>query len=205
MNTPQIIHRIWFGGSMPEEYVENGKRWRELHPDWQFLEWTDKSSIPPLINQKFFDNAKKYYPHDWKRFKSDIFRLEILNIFGGLYTDTDSNPLQNIEPLIDDSSWIAARSPQHVKGHHPIANGFIACTPRHPFTRHLLRRMDYSLKFWGHKSLARSIGPWHVTREYETNPQAWPSVTILGPDQLYNTEWLTHTWGSGSTKKGIKQ
>src|SRR5579872_1077406 len=38
---PQIIHIMWLGKKLPEEYRPYVASWRKFHPNWTILFWTD--------------------------------------------------------------------------------------------------------------------------------------------------------------------
>jgi mannosyltransferase OCH1-like enzyme len=38
---PKIIHIMWLGGKLPQEYEAFVKSWRDLHPQWTIIFWTD--------------------------------------------------------------------------------------------------------------------------------------------------------------------
>lgn len=197
---PKIIHAIWFGPPIPRNLARNLELWQRFNPDWEFRLWVE-GDLPgdlPLLDLVW--EAEKWYPKDQYRFKADLVRLGLLWLYGGLYTDTDSTPKQPIAPIVALDEFVAARSPQHVRGHHPVANGFMAATPHHPFVWELIWTIPDALQTWGHRSLARSVGPWHVTRTYEGGD--WPGVTILGPRELYNSQWLDHSWNTRASRRG---
>ncbi len=121
---PKIIHVMWLGGSLPEEYEQYVQSWRTYHPDWTILFWTDnranyhRGSI--VLNS--FEDLKKQLEvsgrgdslvidaqnltYNNKRFydqarnygeKSDILKWEIVYRFGGVYVDTDFECLRSLD------------------------------------------------------------------------------------------------------------
>jgi len=82
---PKIIHQIWIGPRrFPRKYARWAETWKHLNPSWEYKLWTEKElKSLKFINQSFFDNSKSI------GFKSDLARYEILNLYGGLYLDTD--------------------------------------------------------------------------------------------------------------------
>jgi hypothetical protein len=100
---PKILHRIWVGGPMPEQYRIYGVKWERLNPGWTFRLWTDKDFADGwLKNQDLFDKAEQYVPADAVgQFRSDVARYEILGRFGGVYADCDVEPLKPLDDLLD--------------------------------------------------------------------------------------------------------
>jgi inositol phosphorylceramide mannosyltransferase catalytic subunit len=91
---PKRIHQIWIGSPLPAKYKLLQRTWRENHPDWEYILWTDADiEALNLTNKAAYDAAKNYGE------KSDIARYEILYRFGGLYVDTDFECLQPFDIL----------------------------------------------------------------------------------------------------------
>lgn len=40
---PKIIHYVWVGGEKPESVKKNVAHWKELCPDYEFIEWNEKN------------------------------------------------------------------------------------------------------------------------------------------------------------------
>lgn len=187
---------------MPHVFAQYGVEWRSLHQDWEIREWRDSGALPTLRNQKIFDRAKQLYPvpkWEWKRFQADLLRLELLEQHGGVYVDTDVEPLAPISPLLDGRSCVVGFSPQHRNGEHPITNCVMAATPGHPYITALIDGIGEAVDAYGHLSLARSVGPWHLTRVWRAG--SWPQVTVLPAAQLFEG-WLRHRWNSGARRRG---
>ena len=101
------IHRIWIQGEedlkiKEPEYYYYGVLWKKFFPGYEVKLWSEDDYLP-LIERyskllKFsYDSAPSYAS------KSDIARYVILYYEGGLYVDTDTEPLKNYSYLIDDS------------------------------------------------------------------------------------------------------
>ncbi len=79
---PKTIHQIWLGDNRPIKWMDT---WKDLNPSWEYKLWTE---LP-----RQFDTLPSFAA------KSDAFRYKILNDFGGVYVDADS---ECIRPLDDD-------------------------------------------------------------------------------------------------------
>lgn len=200
MPIPRLIHRLYLDDPLPEPFAVNGRRWAELHPEHQVVDWLHSDRLPRLRNQQLIDQAHEIYPNDWKRFTADLVRLELLWLYGGVYADTDVTPHRHIGPLLDGRLCLVGRSPQTRKGKHPITNAVMAAEPGHPYVDALITRAPRAVIEHGHEPLARSVGPWHLTRTYDS--WSWPTVTVLGHRELYGGEWLVHAWNNAARKRG---
>lgn len=194
---PKVIHRIWLEDPMPPAFRRFGEQWQTLHPEWHVIDWTDPADLPTLHNQGLYDEAESIYPDDWKRFQADLVRLELLHRYGGVYVDTDVEPLKPIDPLAGLACF-AGRSPQHIGGHHPITNAVIGSQPNNAWIAMCVLTIPQAVNRYRHRPLAQSVGPWHLTRVYEDGD--WPTVTIL--DDLYTQGWFTHHWNNARRKRG---
>lgn len=124
---PKIIHHIWLGKRIPEEYIPYRASWIKHHPDWAFIFWADSpvnfdqgtiviSSFEQLRNwldtvsehdhfcvvdvrALTFDNRTFYdQAHNYGE-KSDILKWEIVYRMGGVYVDTDFECLRPLDFL----------------------------------------------------------------------------------------------------------
>lgn len=100
------IHRIWVQGEeslmvKEPEYYNYGLQWKKFFPNYKVKLWSEEDYLP-LITKfsklllEAYNNAPSY------ACKSDIARYTILYYEGGLYVDTDTEPLKNYSYLISD-------------------------------------------------------------------------------------------------------
>lgn len=125
---PKIIHMIWIGGLMPEEYKYNIKTFTVLNPSWKVKVWTNEGiKKETFINQKIIDKMPTFAA------KVDIIRLEILYKYGGLYTDCDSVCLKPIDDLINGKFCFGMHDNNGF-----VANGTLGCKKNHPAFKELV-------------------------------------------------------------------
>lgn len=196
---PRLIHRIWLDDPMPDEFEAYGRDWERLHPGWELLEWRSTLELPPLRNHDLFDRAEELVPRDWKRFQADLLRLELLWLYGGVYADTDVQPLRPLDDLLHDVDCAVGVSPNPgPTGAHPVTNAVMAARPVHPFIAGCMMRLPGDVETYAGKHLAQVAGPWLLTREltraikYAPDPgvytsDAWGhrSVMVLGSSYFY--------------------
>lgn len=100
-NIPKIIHQTWKNDRIPDNWKISNEKWREFHPDWKYMLWTD-DLITEYMHEKHpeFLSIYKKYPYNIQR--ADAMRYFILYDYGGVYSDLDMYPLENIEKYIED-------------------------------------------------------------------------------------------------------
>lgn len=181
---PRIIHRVWLDDPMPDEFASYGARWADLHPDWTLIDWRHDADLPPLINQPLYDQAETLCPRDWKRFRSDLVRLELLHLYGGVYADCDVEPLKPLDPLLDHPAWIAWSPNRGPNGERVLTQAIMAAEPGNRWIMNCIYRAPEAVERHRGKPLAQVIGPWHVTRVWRDNTHA---VTVL-PERTFHPQ-----------------
>lgn len=167
---PKIIHRIWLGPNpMPQEQVEFGKKFMELHPGWTHYLWTEKSAIN-MVNQKYYNDSITYSQ------KSNIIRYEALLKHGGVYFDTDVEPIKNIEPLLNVSAFCAWELTCRV------GSAILGCIPEHPWMQNCINLVPY---LWKPDNSDCNIGPPLVTTAVGTRTD----VTVYSSELFYPFSW----------------
>lgn len=161
---PRIIHRVWVGSPLPGHLAAYGRTWEQHHPGWDSVLWGD-DDLHWLEHRDLYDAAPDLVPADAVgQLRADIARYEILLAHGGLYVDTDTEALANVEHRLDGHAALAAAEDTRWVG-----NTYLAAEPGHPVMADLVA------------GLRRSIGD---------NPGARPNVTT-GPQYLTPT-WRLH-------------
>jgi inositol phosphorylceramide mannosyltransferase catalytic subunit len=157
---PKIIHQIWLGGALPEKYKALTETWIKFHPDWVYQLWTDKEmyliKFSPRM-QYVFDTCTNI------GMKADILRYHILDIFGGLYIDTDFECLKAFDELryLDFFTGIA------YDRDFTLYNGLIATVPGHSIIKSCLNVGVYSGN--NPTKIMEATGPYHLTKCFNAN------------------------------------
>jgi inositol phosphorylceramide mannosyltransferase catalytic subunit len=160
---PRIFHSVWLGPSpLPERERLWIEGWKDMHPGWEHLLWTDHY-LPPLRRPDLFAAGK-----NWAQ-KSDVLRFELMAGIGGVYLDTDMECLQNIEPLLDESrAFLGFEKPGR------IAQGIIGAEPGHPFFESVMSALPEGMPFRGQN--LQETGPdftGRVFRQYADESPVW--------------------------------
>ena len=103
---PKIIHYCWFGGKKPKKVVKTIKKWKSKLPDYSFIEWNENN----FDIEKSCDFVKEAYVRKKWAFVSDYVRLYALQMFGGIYLDTDVQLLKTFDLFLNDPLFISHES-----------------------------------------------------------------------------------------------
>ena len=201
----KIIHQIWLG----DEYriPQETKSWKEKHPDWEYKLWTEENIPANLICRKQFDffMQRKLYNG-----ASDILRLELLFLYGGIYIDADTLCINSLDDfMLNNELFCCAEN--EIKRPGILANGIMGAIEKNGFIFNMLNK----IKAMNDAYLA-SVDPWKtvgtkfLSDEYNKTQYAglrvYPSYLFLPTHftgEKYNGEgkiYSTHFWGSTLNK-----
>ena len=107
---PKIIHYIWLGGKEEPKLLQKCKEsWKKYCPDYEIKRW-DESNLD-MDKYKYAKDAiaaKKY------AFAADVFRFEILKLYGGIYVDVDVEFLKPIDEFLDCDAFTGFETKESV-------------------------------------------------------------------------------------------
>ncbi len=120
-NVPKKIHLLWFGNKEPN--IPYLAKIREIYADYQIKLWTEEDFDMENLNEftKFAYEQKKW------SFVSDYFRMKILSEEGGIYLDTDMEPVKKFNLDSDAKLFMG------YEYRNNATMGFIACAKGHRF------------------------------------------------------------------------
>lgn len=129
---PRIIHYCWFGGNeKPAKVKKCIASWKKYLTGYQFMEWNETSfdvNSNKYTKQAYI--AKKY------AFASDYVRLHALNLYGGIYMDTDVEVLKPLNRfLMHDSFW-------GFEDEHFVATSIMGVSKGHFFIKEFLEHYN---------------------------------------------------------------
>ena len=129
---PRRLHQIWLGGRpLPARWEDFSKRLQAMNPDWEYHRWADADADALLFGTPY---EPAYRAWSNPGFRSDILRLLILQQVGGVYLDTDCEPVRPLSPLLAGRMGFigATFSPQPIV-EVLVENAVMAACPGHPF------------------------------------------------------------------------
>lgn len=109
---PKFIHHIWIGPKpFPSIYLTYLNKWKSLYNDYNFIFWdNDLVESTNIIT----DDIKKYYYSDCNiALKADLLRFKILEKFGGIYVDVDTEPLKRMPDEILNYNFFSGYQPNN--------------------------------------------------------------------------------------------
>jgi mannosyltransferase OCH1-like enzyme len=159
LRIPKIIHQIWLGSPLPEEFQVLQQSWIEYHMNrgWTYKLWTDEDVAQlQLHNQEFYDATDNY------GVKSDILRWELLYNFGGVYVDMDYECLRSLDELHYTYDFYTALQPLDTL-FVQLGAALVGAHPNHPILEHCIATIKND---WHHKGAPKKTGPVHFTKSF---------------------------------------
>ena len=191
---PHQFHWVWPGHrTVPEKHQAWMRSWREKHPTWNCTLWAEHPEnleierferegfevrpLPPLINQKFYDEIGKWVAGpSAAAARSDIVRYEIV-LRGGICLDTDVECFGNIEHLLCGVSLCVADE----WGAHP-GNYLLGAAPNHPAIYSVVRGLGPHLSALASGvSAVEATGAAYLYRQLRRHPDL-----VIYPHMLFN-------------------
>lgn len=141
----RIVHQSWITRKLPHLFRFWTQSWRQCYPQWKFIFWTDESNRDLVV---------KHFPWFLERYDSlprnidraDAARYMYMYVFGGIYSDLDTECLRPFEHLLRNHSLVfGAMKGDAVLPEGHTQNSFMYSVPRHPFWLAMLQAIkDHS-------------------------------------------------------------
>jgi mannosyltransferase OCH1-like enzyme len=105
------IHRIWFGPApMPENYYQFGQAFAYMNPGWEVIDWTEEMVLDSgIINSGVWNHLGTPGPGETinevalATQRADVVGYELVYRYGGLYLNTDIEPVKPLGVLFDNN------------------------------------------------------------------------------------------------------
>jgi inositol phosphorylceramide mannosyltransferase catalytic subunit len=200
---PKIIHQTYINESIPVQWQPAQKSCLRLHPDYEYILWTDAKSRN-FIREEYpwFLTTFDGYKHPIQR--ADAIRYFVLSHYGGVYIDLDDGCKRRLDPLLSYTAWVRRTIPTG------ISNDIMGCVPQHPFFLRVIDSLQGANQKWvlPYITIMASTGPlflsviWKKWMGEHSALQAkqgdWPGrVRVLLPD-----EYNKHAWSFFQTYQG---
>jgi mannosyltransferase OCH1-like enzyme len=188
MAIPKIIYQTAQTANLPAWCGPLYRRFHELHPDWDHRFYDDHACREFLCRQ-FSSLLRAYdsYPTNIQRV--DLFRVAIMYVNGGFYTDLDIVCHNSLETLcgnrcvLGEEKTLGAEETIHL-GHRNalrVANYMFGSEPRHPFWLDVLDEMlrQAERKIISENDILESTGPGLWTNVYHRVKDHYPELLLL--------------------------
>jgi mannosyltransferase OCH1-like enzyme len=105
---PRILHLWWHTSEIPDDVRDTCDHWHVLHPFWRVRLWTNE---PQLSNALAAADATEssVVPEDRIRHRANLVRWHLLRDQGGVWVDTDTEPLYRLDRLVDTPTPFCGR------------------------------------------------------------------------------------------------
>jgi len=197
---PRTFHRIWLDESIPERYEAFWQRLKELHPGWDFVTWNTSSNyvLGFMRCREVFDQAMTWAG------KSDVLRYEVLHEYGGIYLDTDVEPLRPFDELLEDERPFAAWEDKYL-----LCPTVMGSPAGHPAVSDLLEALPKWARLRAGAPPNQQTGPHFLTAQWADRrdvrllprvafyPVHWSQRVELGgpyPPESYAVHWWDQGW-----------
>jgi mannosyltransferase OCH1-like enzyme len=154
---PKIIHQTWKTKEVPDHWKKSKDEWQRLHPDWLYILWTDED-IRNHIKDHHPDFLELHDNYEYNIQRADMIRYFILYDFGGVYSDLDFYPSENIEKyLLHNSDYFVYSS-----NNDTFTNSFMISRKKSPIFIEIINELKKPLPWWAigkHLKVIKSTGP----------------------------------------------
>ena len=159
---PRIIHQTWKNEIIPQESKGATESWRNNHPGWKYILWTDAMNRD-LINNHFPWFLEKYDNYKYNIQRADAIRYFILWKYGGVYADIDVVSQKPLDPLVLDMEH-KKQTLALVQGSHlnHVSNWLMISSQYHllwPLVWYVMLKEKCTLCIGKHFTVMYSTGP----------------------------------------------
>lgn len=151
---PKIIHQTYKTDQIPEIWRPGQQACVDLHPDYQYILWTDDMSREFIAEEyPWFLDTWDSYPYPIQR--ADAIRYFALVHYGGIYIDLDDGCERRLDPLLTVPAFVRKTIPTG------ISNDVMGSVPQHPFFLKVLDSLKLYKKNWfvPYVTIMYSTGP----------------------------------------------
>ena len=213
---PKVIHQIWLGPNrIPDHFFPWMETWRRCFSDWEYKLWTD-ADLPGLLGDCICRDILSSDQNVGLR--SDVLRLELLRLFGGIYADCDFECLVPFDHLFQSACFHYG---DELQGRP--SNAWMCSSAGHDVPRLMLEQMRESVtqridteadwtivvRKTGPEALARALNFWVGDWKGETLFHRGMGVGVVYPGRvvsiwreiLYPYSYGDHLWTAFSRNR----
>ncbi|KFY59663.1 hypothetical protein V497_04150 [Pseudogymnoascus sp. VKM F-4516 (FW-969)] len=198
---PRIIHQTYVNDSIPAQWVPSQRSCIDLHPDYEYMLWTDTLSREFISKEySWFLDTFDSYPFPIQR--ADAIRYFILDHYGGIYLDLDDGCARRLDVMLEYPAWLRRTLPTG------ISNDAMGAIPHHPFFQRVIQSLERYANNYGmpYITVMSSTGPLFLSiiwKQYmsEERPDQ-DQVRVLMPPEYRNNAWSIFYIAKGNSWHG---
>ncbi|KAL4786496.1 nucleotide-diphospho-sugar transferase [Aspergillus varians] len=198
---PKIIHQTYKNETIPEVWVDAQQSCIDLHPDYEYILWTDEKSRS-FIAAEYPWFLETFDGYEYPIQRADSIRYFVLAHYGGTYIDLDDGCNRRLDPLLTYPAWVRRTIPTG------ISNDAMGSVPQHPFFLRVIELLQQYDRHWllPYISVMYSTGPLFLSVIWKEYIQDYPSemsrVRILMPNEYMKYPWSFFTHYTGNSWHG---
>jgi mannosyltransferase OCH1-like enzyme len=199
MTIPKIVHHVWLGDAVMHPLMVKWQLdWKRLNPDWKHLLWREVIVGNNKVvlrhdgdTSNFIDLGDEYHDLLDRSLhlsqQSNVWRYAIIHHFGGVYSDTDVEPILPLGETFDHVPAAVSAG----RGTGVFECGLFASEPGSPFTMDLFESL-----LLRDPMVHGSMGPKHLTEVARRHPEV---VVLPEKEFLFDP----NPWQMGLVRAGI--
>jgi mannosyltransferase OCH1-like enzyme len=171
LTIPRVMYKTGKTEQVPNNVKDLGREFTQRNPGWR-VEYYGDEAARKFIRTHFEDDVVLAFDAlNPGAFKADLFRLCILYVRGGVYSDLSQRLLVPIRDIVDirvDELVLVADKyiPMYYMQKEGVYNAFIAAVPKHDFLRHCIDKIVDRVRAGKYGSNPLDItGPYMLGRE----------------------------------------
>lgn len=154
---PKIIYRTTARAKMSyDQLTDTHLEWLRLNPDYTMI-WYDNDMCSRFMADNYPGRVNDaYLKLKPMAYRADLWRLCVLNLYGGVYIDAYAKPYVSLSQMFKGCEDIFVSILDPPSSRSGIHNGFIASNPDHPFLKRgiedIVKNVEYN--YYGDSCLA---------------------------------------------------
>jgi mannosyltransferase OCH1-like enzyme len=120
---PRVLHQVWLGRTPISPLVRDWQqKLQELHPAWEYRLWTE-DTIRDLPIAELLPLCRSLSS------ASNVVRLAVIAMYGGVYLDCDCEPIRPLDDLLGHGAFAA------LEQENSLCNAVFGAVPNHAWVR----------------------------------------------------------------------
>lgn len=196
---PKTFHRIFLDDPIPEKFEAFWATFRAIHVGWEFVTWGSETEARAFVSDDELWDAV-----DPMAGRADVLRYHIIAKLGGVYVDTDVEPLRPFDGLVDGAPFVGWENDER------LCPTVIGGEPEHPALADLLVELrEWALARPDETDPVIQTGPIFLTEAWRKRddvrrlpisafyPVGYWEKQLLGKVAYLPETYAVHHWAAG--------